>query len=373
MNRNHQYSRVVVGGGLFGAFSALVLADEGHTVLLVEQASGLLERASAINQARLHTGLHYPRSFLTATESLRMYGAFRERFPSAVRDFQQIYAVASYGSKISGEAFGRFIERLGMPAIEESPERWFKQRVVSRAFRVEEPSFDVATLRHLISAEISTRAKVTVRFNESFIRGRFENGGVAVDLGSGDTVSTQGLVLCSYAGINAMRHSLGLGPLPLTYELAEVVLGEATGALSGYGFTVMDGPFWSLMPFGHSGKVTLTTVGLTPTIRAGGALPVFACQKKRLGCTPIELADCNTCGVRPDSLAQHHVQQLRHFLRNADDFRVTGSMFTVKTVMSSAEVDDARPTVILKEAEVPVWTVFSGKISTVLDLKEGLS
>ena len=48
-------------------------------------------------------------------------------------------------------------------------------------------------------------------------------------------------------------------------------------------------------------------------------------------------------------------------------------MVTVKTVMMTAEVDDARPTMVVKEDRLPVWTVFSGKVSTVLELESALS
>ena len=60
------FDRIVIGGGLFGSFAAMALAKRGFRVCLVEQGSELLGRASHINQARLHTGLHYPRSLDTA-------------------------------------------------------------------------------------------------------------------------------------------------------------------------------------------------------------------------------------------------------------------------------------------------------------------
>ena len=90
---------IVVGGGLFGCYAATVLADRGNEVILIEQGSEFLGRASFVNQARLHTGLHYPRSIVTASETLASYRQFRSRFPTAIRDFTQIYAVAKHNSK----------------------------------------------------------------------------------------------------------------------------------------------------------------------------------------------------------------------------------------------------------------------------------
>lgn len=70
------FERIVIGAGLFGAYSALFLARKGLKVCLVEQGEEILGRASYINQARLHTGLHYPRSLHTAIEAKNYYENF---------------------------------------------------------------------------------------------------------------------------------------------------------------------------------------------------------------------------------------------------------------------------------------------------------
>ena len=72
------YDRVVIGGGIFGSQASIVLANEGFTVLLIEQSSRLMTRASYVNQARLHNGLHYPRSLATAHDSVARTEIFRD-------------------------------------------------------------------------------------------------------------------------------------------------------------------------------------------------------------------------------------------------------------------------------------------------------
>lgn len=364
--------RVVVGGGLFGCYAAITLADQGRDVLLIEQAPSLLSRASLVNQARLHTGLHYPRSILTAAEALNYYRAFRVRFPEAVRDFKQIYAVAQHNSKTRGADFADFIDRLGLPADEVDPDRWFHRGTVSRAFSVEEPTFDVGRLRSRLAHEISRRPTIQVLLNTRVTGGAHTSGELLLELGDGATVITEGLVLTTYATTNTLRRFLGLPALPLTFELAEVVLGQVGPELRDLGFTVMDGPFWSLMPFGHGDRVSLTSVGLTPLQRAVGE-PLFSCQTRRNSCSPLSLQDCNTCPVRPSSAAGHHQQQMAMFLRQASAFTATTSLFTVKAVLSSTEVDDARPTLVQKDFSGNVTTVFSGKVSTLFDLDKELT
>lgn len=361
----------MIGGGLFGCYAALVLAEKGHDVLLIEQASKPLTRASLVNQARLHTGLHYPRSLLTARESLQYYRRFREAFAPAVRDFTQIYAVASHNSKVSGDDFAAFIPRLGLAAEEVDPDRWFHPGTVQRAFEVEEPSFDAGHLRELLQQRLDDHPQVHQRYSTAVVGGKAGDGAVLVELDSGETVETEAVVLAVYAGTNALREAFGLPVLPISFELAEVVLGDVTGPLNGMGFTVMDGPFWSMMPFGLTGKVSLTSVGLTPLRRITGQ-PVFDCQASRNGCSPVQLADCTTCPVCPASTAEHQIRQMSLFLRHSDAFRPTHSLFTVKAILTSTEVDDARPTLVSTQEDVPVWTVLSGKVSTLFDLDRSL-
>lgn len=364
--------RAVVGGGLFGCYAAILLADRGHDVILIEQGHTLLTRASFVNQARLHTGLHYPRSLLTATEALNSYRTFRARWPEAVRDFQQIYAVAARNSRTTGSDFAAFIDRLGLPADEVEPERWFREGTVSRAFAVEEPAFDAGVLRRIFTDEIAERPNITVRLGTTVTGGSVGQASSVIEFDAGGTIEVDGVVLAVYAGTNALRAALGLARLPLSFELTEVILGRVTPELHDIGFTVMDGPFWSLMPFGHGDKVTLTSVGLTPLRRSNGEA-TFPCQSHRSDCTPVELKDCTTCPVRPLSAATHQQQQMAAFLRAAAAFTPTGSLLTVKAVLTATEVDDARPTLVHKEPGANVITVFSGKVSTLFDLDEELT
>lgn len=364
-------SRVVIGGGIFGCFCAIVLAEKGHDVVLIEQDPELMIRASFVNQARLHTGLHYPRSLITARESFSHYSAFRSRWPEAVRDFKQIYAVAKYHSKTSGHGFSDFIERLGIFTEEIDPERWFYPGTVSRAFSVEEPSFDSSILREIFTKEISNRSNIKVMLNTRVTNAKMNRTGVSIYDDSGLVIDTSSVVLAAYSGTNSIRNSLSLRSLPLIFELTEVVLGEVSELLSNHGFTVMDGPFWSLMPFGHGLTVSLTSVGLTP-LRRSENFPSFSCQSLRLDCNPNSLKNCNSCSVKPASAVIHQQQLMASFLKLASQFRPVQSIYTIKTVLSESEIDDARPTLVLREENGKIITVLSGKISTLLDLEREL-
>lgn len=366
------FDRLVIGAGLFGAYSALVLARKGFKVCLVEQGEEILGRASFVNQARLHTGLHYPRSLHTAIEAKNYYEKFRIRYPSAIRDFQQIYAISRYNSKTSLNDFSDFIYRLGLEVQEISPDLYFRKSSISGAFQVEEPTFDSLELRKLFQQEIENSPNIKVMLNSKVIGGAVSENEVELLLENGYVLDGSGLIIAAYAGINGIRDKLKLDTLPLTFEIADVHLGKAPKPLENVGFTVMDGPFWSLMPFGKTGFSSLTSVGLTPLTKSRN-FPRFSCQANRKDCSPSGLANCSTCSFRPKSNLEHILMQVSLHLKDFNGFEPKQRLTTVKTILTSSEVDDSRPTVIKKEVSSSVWTIFSGKITTLFDIEDGLS
>ncbi|WP_431274094.1 FAD-dependent oxidoreductase [Variovorax ureilyticus] len=79
------FDAIVIGGGFYGATIAIYLTEHRglKRVALIERESGLMRRASHNNQARVHNGYHYPRSFITAFRS-------RVNLPRFVRDWPEI-------------------------------------------------------------------------------------------------------------------------------------------------------------------------------------------------------------------------------------------------------------------------------------------
>ena len=64
-----QYDYAIIGGGFYGCCLALYLRSLSSRVVVLEANDKLLNRASRVNQARIHSGFHYPRSVLTAVKS----------------------------------------------------------------------------------------------------------------------------------------------------------------------------------------------------------------------------------------------------------------------------------------------------------------
>lgn len=89
----------IAGAGIYGATAAIRLAERGHQVTLFDPL-GVMRAASAINQYRVHSGYHYPRSPETIAETLEAVREFIQEFaPAIVQNSRHHYAIPREGSR----------------------------------------------------------------------------------------------------------------------------------------------------------------------------------------------------------------------------------------------------------------------------------
>ena len=63
MTRNkNTWDKIIIGAGLYGLYAAKICGERGERVLVLEWEKSPFQRATYINQARVHMGYHYPRS-----------------------------------------------------------------------------------------------------------------------------------------------------------------------------------------------------------------------------------------------------------------------------------------------------------------------
>lgn len=366
------YDRVVVGGGIFGVHAAWLSVQAGLRVAVVDREAAPMRRASHVNQARLHMGYHYPRSLFTARTSAKWFDRFVDDFPSAVNSrFEQIYAVASHNSVTTAARFTAFCRALGAPLDPVTTERLFVAGAVESAWRTREFSTDNERLSELLVGRLGN--EVSWELGTPAASLRLLGDRADVTLADGKVLTAPSVVLAAYAGNNALLSSAGLDPLPVKYELCEMALVRAAGRLGATGITVMDGSFFSIMPFGNTGFHTLSSVSLTPRLTSHAALPSFTCQDHHPTCTPEALDQCTGCPVRPASAWPWMARQAARYLDPTLRFSYVRSLHAVKTVLVMSEVDDGRPTLIRRHAEEPeVISVLSGKLNSIYDLEGAL-
>ena len=367
------YNRIIIGSGMYGLYAAgeSLRRNRNLKILVIDIDEAPFMRGSYINQARLHNGYHYPRSYSTASKSAHYFQRFYNDFKECINDeFEQIYAVATDYSWTNGEQFQDFSDKLGVVCDEIKKEKYFQTLTIDKAFHTLEYSFDAGLLKEKLYHEAKELGvefcfgSAIERIIKDEIHGLFQ-----VILKNGQSFSTPYLLNASYAGTNQIHKIMGYEELPIKYELCEVILCEVSDNIKEIGLTVMDGPFFSVMPFGKTGYHSITTVSKTPHITCYDKLPTFDCQQHRADCTPEETANCNSCRYRPQS-AFHEMKQIaKKYLREDIDIKYIQSLFTLKPIIKASEIDDSRPTIIRQYSEKPdFYTVFSGKINTMYDL-----
>lgn len=378
-----RYDRIIIGAGLYGCYAAEFCGRRGEKVLLLEYDEQPFMRASYINQARVHNGYHYPRSLSTALKSASYYRRFHEDFGFCIHNqFRQIYATGSQFSWTSGSQFAAFCRAAGIYCREEPASVYFKKGTVDGAFLTEEDTYDALVLRDYYLDRFGVIRGISLACGARIRSIRRQGNMYEVsytDRDGGFGTAVSGFVLnATYASCNQVLKLLESDAADngksfgIKYELCEIILCKGSDNLRDYGFTVMDGPFFSLMPFGQTGLHSLTSVTFTPHKTSHNAFPVFSCQEG-CDCTPDQLKNCNDCPNRPESAWVYMKHLADKYLLPEYGYTYEMSLFSMKPILKSSEVDDSRPTVIHVSSNKPTFiSVLSGKINTVYDLDEYL-
>lgn len=365
---------VVIGAGIYGLFAASFLGKRGFKVVLVEMDSNPLQRASYINQARVHNGYHYPRSVSTAEKSAQYFERFNQEFSFAVHStFRKIYAISKNDSLTNAEQFIKFCNFVGIPAEEINYKKYFNEGLIESAYETMEFTYDATIIRAYYMDKLKGLSNVELLFKSTITVVETSDDEYILRINDNRIIYTNNVLNATYASINQIHEVFNVDKFKTKYELCEVILTKADKVLQNTGITLMDGPFFSIMPFGLSGYHSLTSVSYTPHETSNSMLPSFSCQSRRSDCTQYSLQNCNTCNVSPDTAWISMKQQTSKFLNPGITFEYKKSLYAVKTILNSAELDDSRPTVIRKLSEKPNFiSVLSGKFNTIYDLEEVL-
>ena len=365
--RSHDSRRdaVVVGGGFYGAMIAIYLARQRgmQGVLLIERESALMARASHKNQARVHSGYHYPRSYTTAYRSRTNAPRFARDWPNVVKkDFTSVYAIARNNSKVTARQFERFCREIGadLVPVDLTIRQLFEPRLIDAVFQVEEFCFDATQLRQWAAAELNDCGVEVCLDTVATEISRTDGGGLDMRLespdGSASSQTSRYVFNCTYSGLNQFGGDFTETSTRLKHEIAEIALMQMPAVLSGLGITVLDGPFFSVLPFPARGELhTLSHVRYTPHCHW---------QDER-GINPYERLDSYGRASRVDRM----IRDSSRILPALNDSKYVDSLFEIKTVLEKNEADDGRPILFESHVDLPgCFSVLGGKIDNIYDV-----
>ena len=373
MSEEKKYDKIIIGAGIYGMYAAKRTLEKNpnEKVLILEVENTYFNRGSYVNQARLHNGYHYPRSYSTASKSAKYFDRFYNDFKEGINDnFEKIYAVAADYSWANGEQFKKFCDNLNLLCDEIPKEKFFNSYTIDKAFLTKEYSFDAKKIGDKLYKELVSLG-CNFKFEAKITSIKKEKDIFIVQLEDGSEYFTSFILNATYAGINKIHDLLGFEYLPIKYEFCEVILCEVSDNIKNVGLTVMDGPFFSIMPFGLTGYHSITTVSRTPHFTSYNHLPPYDCSGDKKLHTKEHEKGCIHCGIYPKTAFQEMVQTTKKYLSEDIEIRYVKSLFTIKPILVASEIDDSRPTIIRQYSENPdFYTVFSGKINTMYDLDE---
>lgn len=340
----------VIGCGIFGATIGARLARDGFQVTVFEKNTKPILGASLNNQNRLHLGYHYPRDLETAQSCIDGFYRFKKLYASAVReDFRNYYFIAEQGSRVDFSKYLEFCASLDQPYRVLEPGEVPEMRQVQGGIECEEVIYDSRILGELVQADLAaTGAKLELGARVSQLTADAA-GGYVLNV-NGSARHFDKVINCTYADINRFDAGLGIDSLEHQYEYTCVPVVELD--VDPIGLTVMDGPFWTLLPFGKTNTYLVYHVDHTVVERE------FALTMPAGWNAEDQTVVSQT---RATQVFNDCMTAITPFYAPMARARMKGFLPGPRMVLKGVDDTDKRPS-IMNEVKPGYWTVFSGKV-----------
>ena len=236
---------------------------------------------------------------------------------------------------------------------------------IEAVFLVEEFAFDAAQLQSWAEEKLAV-CDVEVTLNHRVESCRAVGDGNAVDIVSEDTggdvetVNARYVFNCTYSGLNHLGGAFRPVAASLKHEITEMGLIEMPPVMRGLGITVIDGPFFSAMPFPARDLHSISHVRYTPHLY----------WYDEVGKDPYARLD----QYAKDSRVDRMIRDAKRYIPGLGDAVIKDSLFEVKTVLVKNEGNDGRPILLEKSETLPgFYSVLGGKLDNIYDILEKLS
>ncbi len=336
----------------------------------------MLRKATIVNQARLHGGYHYPRSVATAI----MSDDNKERFtkdhkPFILFDFEKYYAIDKYGSLTDAAQFERFCKFMNIRCEPVFGHPLFNYERLERVYLTTEYTFDPVLIAEYYKKRVLEEKNIDLRLYHEVASVQKSNSSwemVLCDLEKRELsyVDASVVINATYSGSNGVNRLFGLEDIQLMHEISEIVF-LTSPQLGNTGLTVMDGQFGSIMPYGLSGLLSLSSVAYTHHKVSYDNLPHFDCMQENTHCRPDFYFDCNICFAKPVSNYRKMISQISRYLAPQVELNFLTSYFTIKSKLKANFIDDGRPTEITRLHTNPdYYCIFAGKINSIYEIEK---
>jgi hypothetical protein len=357
------YDCIIVGGGFYGMVLATELKKRFSKVLVIEKESAIMTRASYNNQARIHMGYHYPRSLITAYRSHINFSRFTKEYEEAVvNNFDNFYAISKINSKISANQFYTKFKKMDIPiqVADKGTKELFNSRLIEEVFKVKEYCFDSTKLKEIIFNKFND-LDCDIIYNSSVNRIAKNLNNIKVILSDGRILKSKNVFNCTYSGTNLILKNSNLPLLDLKHELTEICLIDLPSKLKGKYVTIMDGPFFSILPFPSKNLSSISHVRYTPHEFWQDRIKLKDGYKKLIK-------------YEKKSNFKYMINDACRYIPDIRKALYKESLFEVKTVQTKNENDDGRPILYNKDYHIKNFSnIMGGKIDNIYDIVESIN
>ena len=241
----------IIGAGLFGITTYLLLKKEGYDCTLFEKKSKILDGASTNNLNRVHFGYHYPRDNETAKQSTKGYKSFKKFYSTAViNNFDNYYFIAN-SSKVDFDKYLQFCKKNKLNFRKINLKNFIlKNKNLQGGIKVKEPIYDWQKIRESISKKLKLIKKNDIKLNEEIIS-ILPNKKFILKTNK-KNYKYDIIIDASYEGSNKISNKISKQK---KFIYQQVIVYEFI--LKNYkkmGLALMDGKFFSFLPKGDSNK-----------------------------------------------------------------------------------------------------------------------
>jgi hypothetical protein len=350
----------IIGGGIFGVTTALVLA-RFCDVRLFERSGGLFQGATFANHNRQHFGFHYPRSPETARQCLESHRDFQRFYGAAeFSDFPHYYCVAARNSKVGPEQYVQFCDDVGLQYRRELPPAGIlAPDKIALSLRAHEGVLDFITLREAALLRLSKEPDISICTEHTVSAGQVLGDGTKqLTLSEGGQTKREifdFVINATYAHYNTFCEWFGFQQRTFQFNLQELNIIELPRGLR-IGVTIMDGVFPSMIPMGKTPYHLLAHVHASQLIRESSSH-----SKPLLG--RVSAIESNWVGVLGASI---------EYLPILKEARYLKSLFVDRVVDAGASATDARLTDITDHG-AGCFSIFAAKVITCVSTADKLA
>ncbi len=319
----------VVGGGIYGVTIATKLKVSGYDVVLYEADGQILNRASGINQYRLHRGYHYPRSSETIESCKTNEDSFIKYYNQSIvdGDIKHYYSIASEESLVTAQEYLTTLDDAGLEwkIVDTLPN-------CDLTIEVDEKLYDSGALRMVC-------------------HNRIQGNGINLILNKkvSKLSGFKHVVYATYTSLNEFTDK----KQDYQFELCEKPVFKLPDRYKNKSIVIMDGPFMCFDPFANTGyhlagnvvhAIHASNIGKEPEIP-----PVY---KEYLNKGIIEKPKHTN--------VDRFIESAKKFFPDIEESKHIGSMYTIRTVLPYKDDTDERPTIVAKQNND--YILFSSKI-----------